>query len=707
VGEIIELINSWNSPQNRPGDNHEKRATNMKNSVSAAGKTRHQAAPNKVSASSGGSASGEAGPLIGALDPIGLDGFIRGWAWDTRSPERSVEVELWIDDNVVARLSPQDFRADLLAAGIGHGCFGFSWPVPRELCDGRPHRIGVHHLGMQVELENSPRTVIFEAEDNLAHGAGRSIFINGDFGLWPKGVQGETIDSKIEIGPGIWLAFARADVRRKYALSSPRHPAEETNAYYGVQVSSENPEEIWLQHQFSNQAERELSVTLTLSSEISLKTAPEPIAQRPVEIWLTRATKDGFDKIRRLVRGRVFRRATILTFNVTLSSEERQLLAASNLFLGAMVASSTGFRLYPAQVVRKITPSTMGFVGFEDKRLDLSFAACRLLSQSNNGGEDLLDRLVKQRKVTERPTDQPLVSTAAGSPNGLLSRVNYPFTQIIVPVFNGGSVITECLESLQRSTDTPFQVIIVNDGSDLHTSAMLRKFYLNDPRFVVFDRQFNLGYTKAVNGALKLVGSGWIVVLNSDTVVSHGWLARLHDAASARPGCGMVGPLSNAASWQSIPSVKDPRGGWSTNSFLKSHHVDRVQHALEAVSERAYPQVPLLNGFCTMISRDLFDKVGLLDEESFPLGYGEETDLCIRATSAGYSLVVADDCFVYHHKSVSFGGETRKGLSKAGNLQLINKHAGISISSLERELQENVVLNRLRSQLNKLRMEFS
>jgi GT2 family glycosyltransferase len=168
---------------------------------------------------------------------------------------------------------------------------------------------------------------------------------------------------------------------------------------------------------------------------------------------------------------------------------------------------------------------------------------------------------------------------------------------------------------------------------------------------------------------------------------------------------GMVGPLSNAASYQSLPRLRESDGTWSKNDFIRPTDVDAVQEILARHTERSYPTVPLLNGFCTLISRQVFERCGAFDDDAFPIGYGEETDLCLRAGKAGFRLVVADDCFVYHRKSVTFGSKERKDLSRAGNAELLNKHVGIVLPDIERRMQENSALARLRERMANLRLE--
>ena len=275
----------------------------------------------------------------------------------------------------------------------------------------------------------------------------------------------------------------------------------------------------------------------------------------------------------------------------------------------------------------------------------------------------------------------------------------HPFTQIILPVYNGSEEVKQCLHALRAAATGPMQVVMIDDGSRDFTAEMLRAEAARDPRFVLHRRDVNRGYTKSINEGVQLTGAVWVVVLNSDTIVPHGWLDRMHAAAAARPGTGMVGPLSNAATWQSIPNAKRPDGSWSINDMIAPHHAGPMQALLDRLSERAYPEFPILNGFCTMIARAVFDHVGAYDEEAFPMGYGEETDLCLRARRAGFRLTLADDCFVYHHKSVSFGATARQRLSRAGGLEMTNKHAGVIVPALERMMQDCAPLGRLRARL--------
>ncbi len=78
---------------------------------------------------------------IGSLDQASNDSLICGWAWNETAPARPTRLIVLVDGEHVAFVQPQEFRPDLVAAGIGHGCFAFSWRVPDAYRDAKPHEI--------------------------------------------------------------------------------------------------------------------------------------------------------------------------------------------------------------------------------------------------------------------------------------------------------------------------------------------------------------------------------------------------------------------------------------------------------------------------------------------------------------------------------------------------------------------------------------
>ena len=275
-------------------------------------------------------------------------------------------------------------------------------------------------------------------------------------------------------------------------------------------------------------------------------------------------------------------------------------------------------------------------------------------------------------------------------------------TEIVIPVFNAIDETLDCISSIGCATDRPVLVTLVDDGSTALNRERLRRFVTDVPWIKIIENEQNTGYTNAANRGMSKAQAKWIVLLNSDTIVTQGWLDGLLEAALARPDAAMIGPLSNAASWQSIPDIRDAKGGWSTNPLPSGISIEDIAAKVRRFSEKAFPYVPLLNGFCTLIRRAALDEVGYLDGHSFPMGYGEETDLCIRMAKAGHKLVIADHVYVYHQKSASFGEKRRSVLTKQGSKALASKHVDVNLVDLQQSLSELSSLIGIRQALREI-----
>jgi len=112
--------------------------------------------------------------------------------------------------------------------------------------------------------------------------------------------------------------------------------------------------------------------------------------------------------------------------------------------------------------------------------------------------------------------------------------------------------------------------------------------------------------------------------------------------------------------------------------------------------------VPFVNGFCFAIKRAVVDAIGYFDEESFPDGYGEENDYCLRAADAGFELAIADHAYVYHAKSRSYSHERRRELGKTGRSALLRKHATERMVTGQALLRDEPALAKMRLALGTL-----
>ena len=264
---------------------------------------------------------------------------------------------------------------------------------------------------------------------------------------------------------------------------------------------------------------------------------------------------------------------------------------------------------------------------------------------------------------------------------------------IIVCVHNALDDVQRCLDSIAQYTNLPYNLIIIDDGSEADTCNYLRDYANNHP-IVLLRNDHARGYTGAANQGLQTSSkkSAYVVLLNSDTIVSFYWLDRLLACAESSRTIGLVGPLSNTASWQSIPEIEH-QGDWAANPLPTDMSVTQMAARVAAYSARLYPRLPFLNGFCLLIKKEVIEEIGYFDEIAFVQGYGEENDYCIRARQAGWELAVADDVYIYHAQSKSYSHERRQKLAQLGMEALVSKHgqaiidAGVEVCRHSRVLQ--------------------
>ena len=253
---------------------------------------------------------------------------------------------------------------------------------------------------------------------------------------------------------------------------------------------------------------------------------------------------------------------------------------------------------------------------------------------------------------------------------------------IIIPVYNALDDVMRCMDALYTTKSYDFNLIVVDDCSDTPTQKYLQQM-ANKYHFTLLRNSENLRFTKTVNRALQKTKGEYVVLLNSDTIVTEKWLEKTISCFKSDASIGIVGPLSNAASWQSIPVRDDPETkGWMINEIPEHYSIDDMGKLVEVISQKRYPRVPSANGFCYTIKREVIDTIGFLDTENFPTGYGEEDDYSIRTTNAGFTIAIADDTYIYHAKSKSYTHEIRKVLTKGGRKTLDRKHTKARIDKL-------------------------
>jgi GT2 family glycosyltransferase len=233
-----------------------------------------------------------------------------------------------------------------------------------------------------------------------------------------------------------------------------------------------------------------------------------------------------------------------------------------------------------------------------------------------------------------------------------------PRLDVVVPLRSEWHVLRPCLEALLAFTEWPgARLFLLDDDSDAFTRERLDEFAASAAGFEVrvLRNGSAQGFVRNANRGLSASDAPLTLLLNSDTLVTPGSLARLADAALSDPRIAAAMPMSNQASLQSLAVPM----GWNVFQYAA---------ALAAHAKRTCFDAVTASAFCLLFRRDALDDVGLFDE-AYGLGYGEESDWCMRARRRGWKVVGVEDAFVYHRGKATFKDHKAERF-RSGNYRL-------------------------------------
>jgi GT2 family glycosyltransferase len=229
---------------------------------------------------------------------------------------------------------------------------------------------------------------------------------------------------------------------------------------------------------------------------------------------------------------------------------------------------------------------------------------------------------------------------------------------VAIPVHNGYDHVVESVAAALRHTAVDVPICIINDGSsDERIELFIEELGGSsdlEHRLYYLSHHANRGFVESCNEAFDLFAPADVVLLNSDCVVSEGWLERMRSAAASDARVATVSVMANSATMISVPERNTPTDGLPAALTL--------DEAARAVGENALgsrPEIPTAIGHCVLIRRSALELVGGFDPIFSP-GYGEEVDFAQRCLIVGLKHVMADDVYVLHHGGVSFAGQRER-----------------------------------------------
>ena len=228
------------------------------------------------------------------------------------------------------------------------------------------------------------------------------------------------------------------------------------------------------------------------------------------------------------------------------------------------------------------------------------------------------------------------------------------------------------LGSIERDASLrPFgtEIIIIDNASTDGTADLVKGSF---PRAGYVRNDRNMGFAASVNQAARLARGRYILLLNSDTLLIEGEVAKMIAAAGQIADLAVMGPqlvyedLSVQRSVAAIPGL--------AAELLPGSH--RVSHSGPDSDRRMFSDVESLIGAAIMIRKEAFDDLNGFDQRFF--FFLEETDFCLRARLKGYRVVFFPAARIVH-----FQGRTVRKTWVKGRMEynislrkFIRKHHG-------------------------------
>lgn len=246
-------------------------------------------------------------------------------------------------------------------------------------------------------------------------------------------------------------------------------------------------------------------------------------------------------------------------------------------------------------------------------------------------------------------------------------------TAVVILNWNTKEYLRAFLPELLGSLGKEDSLFVADSGS---TDGSMEMMAAEFPQVQTIPLGKNFGFTGGYNRALEGIDAEYYVLINSDVLVSKGWLEPLAAWMESHPQCGICGPkllglipaskAGEAAVSEPLPKYSSDETAASkayrkTNSFeyagaaggfldawgfpfCRGRVLNRV---CEDRGQYDFPaRVLWCTGACLMVRSSVWKALGGLDDRFF--AHMEEIDLCWRAQLAGWEVTVVPQSTVWH-----------------------------------------------------------
>ncbi|MET3038218.1 glycosyltransferase family 2 protein [Chryseobacterium sp. NRRL B-14859] len=223
---------------------------------------------------------------------------------------------------------------------------------------------------------------------------------------------------------------------------------------------------------------------------------------------------------------------------------------------------------------------------------------------------------------------------------------------VIIVNYNVTRLLRNCLLSIQKYIkDVEYEVIVIDNAStDSSWGDLIPEF--PSVRFIASD--INGGFSRANNQAIQAAKGEYLLLLNPDTELEGFYMDRILDFADTQSDFGCLGVRMHDADGNFLPeskrSVPDVFNSFE-KLFINFKKNNSKSYYRNDIKENAVAEVEVVTGAFLLIKKEVYEKIGGLDEAYFM--YGEDIDLCYTLLQNGYKNYYYGKASLLHLKGES------------------------------------------------------
>jgi len=213
---------------------------------------------------------------------------------------------------------------------------------------------------------------------------------------------------------------------------------------------------------------------------------------------------------------------------------------------------------------------------------------------------------------------------------------------VIIPNYNGEEILPKILDRLLEAKDVKenkiVEIMVVDDGSSDNSCKLITSNY---PSVKLVKHKVNRGFSSAVNTGARSTKTKYLVLLNSDVVPQKDFLVSVYDNFEKRDLFAV--------------SFNEKNYSYTKGKFEKGY----ITHEPGVKTDKPHDTF-WVSGGSGIFRRDIWMKLGGMDEKLFSPFYWEDVDLSYRAQKRGYTLLWDPRSKVIHEHETTIKRINRK-----------------------------------------------